>query len=357
MSGSATVAADPDALLRYAATGADLARRTAFEANRLFDLTRSSTGGGATPLGASLGQLAGSRIPSLSRALQSSADLAGEVAVRLRRADAAAGARPDVTFPLRARGLAGQPIAGPAGVPIGGPASEGFDVEAWRAALSDAAVRAVAVARGMLSVAPRLGQLMAEVPALAPLSRLIEGPFGRIAPAAGLLVVGQDIIELFQYGDPREAWRREGLGYAREVARTLNDASLVALATAPSPPTLALAVGSGLVWLDLVCLDNGWPVPLPPPFPTFPGDLDGHLRALDDSRALVLPLATEGLRSLRDMATHGRDEAAGAARAFRSHDLIEGGRRSIHAAADLTMEGTQLVNDLATTGMRALLSL
>lgn len=339
-----TVAADPDALQRYAAAGADLARRTAAEAHRLSLLTPPPDA--PVHLGAPLGQLAGLRIPALTQTLQDSADLAGEVAVRLRRADASRGPRSTLpaSWPTPAR-------------PVVGPREVSIDLDAWRATLTDAATRAVSIGRGVLAVAPQMAVRLAEVPALAPLTRLLAGPFGRIAPAAGMLLVGQDVLQLLQEGDPREAWRREGLSYAREVARTANDASLVALAEAPSPFTFALAAGSGLAWFDLVCLDNGWPVMLPPPFPSLPGNLSTHLRRLSEASDAMLPLAMEGLQGLQGLASHEAGDALGAVEAFRSHDLIEGGQRSLDTLTDLATDGGQLVTDLGTSALRVLLSI
>lgn len=341
MSGTTgTVAGDPAALLRYATAGADLARRVAAEASRLSGLARPA--GATAEFGAPLGQLAGSRIPALTRALQETADLAGDVAVRFRRADAA-----------RAPWTALPPL--PA-TRADGAGDAAIDAAAWDATLTDIATRLASVGRGTLTVAPQLAARLAEVPMLAPLARLLEGPFGRIAPTAGMLVVGQDLLELLEEGNPREAWRRDGLGYARDVARTVNDTSLLALSVAPSPSTLALAAGSGFVWIDLTCLDNGWPVLLPPPFPTLPDDLEERLQALDERRDLLVPLAGEGFRNLRGLAETGVHDAAGALQAFRSHDLIEGGRRSFDTLAGLATGGTRLVNDVATTGLRVLLS-
>lgn len=61
---------------------------------------------------------------------------------------------------------------------------------------------------------------------------------------------------LYQQGNPVEAFKREGSGYVADVAETAFSASTTAFLIAPNPVTGALAVGTGLVWAGAEVVDH-----------------------------------------------------------------------------------------------------
>lgn len=61
---------------------------------------------------------------------------------------------------------------------------------------------------------------------------------------------------LYQQGNPIDAFEREGAGYVADVAETAFSASTTAFLIAPNPVTGALAVGTGLVWAGAEVVDH-----------------------------------------------------------------------------------------------------
>ncbi|GAA3536716.1 hypothetical protein AFL01nite_11300 [Aeromicrobium flavum] len=91
---------------------------------------------------------------------------------------------------------------------------------------------------------------------------LAKGAKGGLAAMRGLGIVGgvastgMGAYDLYQQGNPVEAFEREGAGYVADVAETAFSASSTAFLIAPNPVTATLAVGSGLVWAGAEVVDN-----------------------------------------------------------------------------------------------------
>lgn len=69
---------------------------------------------------------------------------------------------------------------------------------------------------------------------------------GNVALSA--VSTGFDVANLVSQGNPVNAFKRDKLGYAGDVAQTAFDATMTAALIAPNPITIGLAVGTGLVY-------------------------------------------------------------------------------------------------------------
>lgn len=76
---------------------------------------------------------------------------------------------------------------------------------------------------------------------------------GVVGGAAGTVLGAYD---LYQQGNPIEAFEREGAGYVADVASTAFSASSTAFFLAPNPVTGALVIGTGLVWAGAEIVDH-----------------------------------------------------------------------------------------------------
>ncbi len=99
------------------------------------------------------------------------------------------------------------------------------------------------------------------VPALAPAGTWLTTPgatqvFRRVGIAGALVSTGAGLYDLYQQGNPIDAFRADGAGYVADVANTAFSASTAAFLIAPNPVTGALVVGTGLVWAGAEVVDH-----------------------------------------------------------------------------------------------------
>ncbi|MDR6118654.1 hypothetical protein QE370_001838 [Aeromicrobium sp. SORGH_AS981] len=78
----------------------------------------------------------------------------------------------------------------------------------------------------------------------------------RVGIAGGGLGTVIGAYDLYQQGNPVDAFEREGAGYVADVASTAFSASTTAFLVAPNPVTGALAVGTGVVWAGAEVVDH-----------------------------------------------------------------------------------------------------
>ncbi len=78
----------------------------------------------------------------------------------------------------------------------------------------------------------------------------------RVGIAGGLYSTATGAWDLYQQGNPIDAFEREGAGYVADVASTAFSASSTAFLIAPNPVTGALVVGTGAVWLGAEVVDH-----------------------------------------------------------------------------------------------------
>lgn len=74
--------------------------------------------------------------------------------------------------------------------------------------------------------------------------------------AGGAYSTVSGAYNLYQQGNPVDAFEREGAGYVADVAETAFSASSTAFLVAPNPVTATLAVTSGVVWAGAEIVDN-----------------------------------------------------------------------------------------------------
>ncbi|MEM7340490.1 MAG: hypothetical protein AAF467_17670 [Actinomycetota bacterium] len=72
----------------------------------------------------------------------------------------------------------------------------------------------------------------------------------------GVASTGLGLYDLYQQGNPIDAFEREGAGYVADVAGTAFSASTTAFLVAPNPVTGALMIGTGAVWIGAEVVDN-----------------------------------------------------------------------------------------------------
>jgi hypothetical protein len=78
----------------------------------------------------------------------------------------------------------------------------------------------------------------------------------RLGIVGGVIGTGKGIYDLYQQGNPVEAFKREGAGYVADVAQTAFTASTTAFLVAPNPVTGAIAIGSGITWAGAEIVDH-----------------------------------------------------------------------------------------------------
>jgi len=72
----------------------------------------------------------------------------------------------------------------------------------------------------------------------------------------GVVSTGVGLYDLYQQGNPIDAFQENGAGYVADVASTAFSASSTAFLLAPNPVTGALVLGTGAVWLGAEVVDN-----------------------------------------------------------------------------------------------------
>ena len=75
------------------------------------------------------------------------------------------------------------------------------------------------------------------------------------AAALGV-ATGFGLYDLYQQGNPIDAFRENGAGYVADVAGTAFSASTTAFLIAPNPVTGALVIGTGVVWAGAEIVDH-----------------------------------------------------------------------------------------------------
>lgn len=80
--------------------------------------------------------------------------------------------------------------------------------------------------------------------------------FRGIGIAGGVVSTGLGAYDLYQQGNPIDAFQANGAGYVADVAGTAFSASTTAFLIAPNPVTAGLAIGTGLVWAGAEVVDN-----------------------------------------------------------------------------------------------------
>lgn len=313
MSSALVVTGDPAELRRTAEALADLAARIVSERRRLLSTARS-LGAQHAAIDALLLR-ASAELPSAVQQLHLAAELAVDVASGLERADS----------------TAPQP-----GVVV--------DVD-------EVVQHLMRLGSGFLRVAPELAELARAVPQLAPVLHLLDGPLARVAPVAGVAMVAPNLLELILEGDPREAWRREGLDYAKRAAHVLSDSSLVGLAIAPSPLTLTASVATTVLWLNLESLDRGWPIFFPPLPPIEPHTISQQVQTLGEALDPMLDVALDRSRTaLQAFGSH----ASEALTSLAEHDVIAAGGHAIDGMVELAGDGVDLLTDVGGAGLHIL---
>jgi uncharacterized protein YukE len=80
--------------------------------------------------------------------------------------------------------------------------------------------------------------------------------FKWLGVGGGVVSTGLGLYDLYQQGNPIDAFQENGAGYVADVAGTAFSASTTAFLLAPNPVTGALAIGTGAVWLGAEVVDN-----------------------------------------------------------------------------------------------------
>lgn len=74
--------------------------------------------------------------------------------------------------------------------------------------------------------------------------------------AGGVAATGAGLYDLYQQGDPRDAYQANGAGYVADIASTAFSASGTAFLLAPNPVTGALVIGTGVIWVGAELYDH-----------------------------------------------------------------------------------------------------
>ncbi len=80
--------------------------------------------------------------------------------------------------------------------------------------------------------------------------------FRRVGIAGGVYGTATGLYDLYQQGNPIDAFQAEGAGYVADVASTAFSASSTAFLLAPNPVTGTLVVVTGLVWAGAEIWDH-----------------------------------------------------------------------------------------------------
>ena len=110
-------------------------------------------------------------------------------------------------------------------------------------------------------VGDRIARLLGRFPALAPAGSWLSSPaatsvFRRVGVAGGLFGTATGLVDLYQQGNPIDAFQAEGAGYVADVAGTAFSASSTAFFIAPNPVTGALVIGTGVVYVGAEIVDH-----------------------------------------------------------------------------------------------------
>ena len=102
---------------------------------------------------------------------------------------------------------------------------------------------------------------LSRVPALAPYGAWLGSPaattfFTRVGVAGGLVGTGFGAYNLYQQGNPIDAFQENPAGYTADVASTAFSASSTLFFIAPSPFTAGLVIGTGLVWAGAEVIEH-----------------------------------------------------------------------------------------------------
>jgi uncharacterized protein YukE len=146
---------------------------------------------------------------------------------------------------------------------------EGFPIGSAAAALLKSnRIRAAAFAGGPLPVfntgliGTNLSRLLAGQPGyIGAFGNWLRTPgatatFKWLGVGGGVVSTGLGLYDLYQQGNPIDAFQENGAGYVADVASTAFSASTTAFLLAPNPVTGALALGTGAVWLGAEVVDN-----------------------------------------------------------------------------------------------------
>ncbi len=324
---SGRVAADPSGLQRYVDASDELRRQVAQVGNNLASHPWPTS---TPPL---LAEVLTEGLPTVMQELTATATIAGTAANAFLRADGGLGEHP---------GLGASATILLQALPD--------DLEDL---FTDIAQRAVQLGRGVLAVAPETSQVLRELPVLAPVARVLSGPFGRIAPGIGIVAVAHDLQSIVAAGDPLDAMRRDGFGYTRMIAHALSDGSLLALSVSPSPVTLALALGTTTTWLQLVALDEDFPLlPLPPPLPPVVWKPRQAFRRSGEALTAARAFGSSELHRLEGAASLAREDTGDALAALRRGDLRGSARETLQGLSHIGSAGTNLLADIGAAGAR-----
>lgn len=104
------------------------------------------------------------------------------------------------------------------------------------------------------AIGARLANVLRSYPSTAGVGTWLQTPgayrFFRGAGIAGAaLSTGVGAYDLWQQGNPVDAFEREGAGYVADVASTAFSASTVAFLVAPNPVTAGVVIATGIVWI------------------------------------------------------------------------------------------------------------
>lgn len=105
------------------------------------------------------------------------------------------------------------------------------------------------------AVGTRLAALLQSVPSTERLGAWLgrsDGGFRffrRLGIAGAAVSTGVGAYDLWQQGNPVDAFEREGAGYVADVASTAFSASTLAFLVAPNPVTAGIVIATGIVWI------------------------------------------------------------------------------------------------------------
>lgn len=103
--------------------------------------------------------------------------------------------------------------------------------------------------------------LLGRVPALAPAGTWLSSPaatpfFRGLGVVGGVYGTATGVVDLYQQGNPIDAFQADGAGYVADVASTAFSASSTAFFIAPNPVTGALVIGTGVVYVGAEIVDH-----------------------------------------------------------------------------------------------------
>ncbi len=105
------------------------------------------------------------------------------------------------------------------------------------------------------AIGTRLATVLESIPSTARLGAWLGKPdggfrfFRRLGIAGAAFSTGVGAYDLWQQGNPVDAFEREGAGYVADVASTAFSASTLAFLVAPNPVTAGIVIVTGIVWI------------------------------------------------------------------------------------------------------------